>query len=207
MRFDLWTQILDRYAKGLSSALDLGCGSGVFSFYLARLGLEVTGIDAADGMIALCEKHKKDHGIGNSTFHRKVIPFPSEEFKPVDIIISSSVLEYVEDIGATLRMAYELLRPDGLLIVSLPNAQSLYRKFERLRFRISGKPDYYRFVRNIVSAEEMKLRMASQGFRCEEIAYYGHSNAISILGRTFLPAQYTENLLLGVFRRQAAASS
>jgi 2-polyprenyl-3-methyl-5-hydroxy-6-metoxy-1,4-benzoquinol methylase len=114
-------------------ALDAGCGSGVFSRYLASRGWEVTAFDASPEMIEEARESDDDQRI--SYANETVESFESDP-RSFDAIISLSMLEYVEDDEAAIRKFATLLRPKGLLIISVPNRAGLLRKFEGLIFGI-----------------------------------------------------------------------
>ena len=200
-RFSLWQGVLNECAKSAKTAIDMGCGPGFYSFYLASLGLSVTGVDAADGMIALCEQRKQSNQIQNCNFLKAIVPDMPKNLGSADLIISSSLLEYAPDLKAALLSFREHLNDDGRIVFSIPNRKSLYRKLERIRFRLTGKPKYYRFVKNVLSEGECVQMMKDLGFHCERVAYYGHANLVSKIARLVLPMERTENLFLAVFRK------
>lgn len=53
-RYFIWTDIIDKYSNDKFLVLDIGCGSGVFSFYSAEKNKEVIGIDASKEMLRIC---------------------------------------------------------------------------------------------------------------------------------------------------------
>jgi len=81
--------------KGLR-ILDIGCGGGLLAEPLARLGGEVTGIDASEGAIAAARDHANRAGLNITYDH-----IPAEDFADrglsFDIIIASEVIEHVSD--------------------------------------------------------------------------------------------------------------
>ena len=103
--------------------LDAGCGTGTLARFLARhKGCEVLGVDASEEMISRCA------------------PAPNTEFRQIrdicetglpdatfDGVLCSSTLEYVPDPAAALRELCRVLRPSGLLLVSVPNAHPVAR--------------------------------------------------------------------------------
>ncbi len=200
-RLALWKAELSRLAPGVKRAFDIGCGPGLYSFHLAQLGVEVTGLDAAEGMIRLCQERAAQQLIKNCTFRQATLPNLPSDLGMAELIVSSSVLEYVPEWEESLRAIHSHLVPGGAFVFSLPNAHSLYRRWERLRFSLTGKPDYYAYVKNILSEEECVERLRRCGFRREKISYYAHANKISRVGRVFLGEAFTENLFMGVFRK------
>jgi 2-polyprenyl-3-methyl-5-hydroxy-6-metoxy-1,4-benzoquinol methylase len=200
-RLNLWSQILTECIPNTKVAFDMGCGPGLFSFFLASKGVSVVGVDAAEGMIDLCEKRKKVEGYTNCSFVKATLPGLPANLGKAQLILSSSLLEYIPEFEQTISVFRDHLEPGGRLVFSLPNRQSLYRKLERLAFAITGKPEYYRWVKNVLSREECVQLMERLGFRCERIEFYAHANMVSRLGSAILPRERTENLFLGVFRK------
>lgn len=202
-RYEIWCRLLDKYAAGKRSAIDMGCGSGAFTFYLAGKQLHVTGIDASKRMIELCKRRQFDLSVDNVRFFTAEIPhFQDVRLPMADLIISSSVLEYVEDLPAVLGVFRDLLNEGGVLIISLPNANSLYRRYERRQFQVFGKPEYYRYVNNVISADVLESLVRPMGMSLLEVQHYAHDTVISRLCRFLrLPREYTENLFVSVFQK------
>src|SRR4051812_17856266 len=73
-RLQVWRALLDLYARRDSTVIDLGCGSGLLSFYLAERVARVTGVDGAPDMVAYCEAQKVERGISNVTFLEAELP-------------------------------------------------------------------------------------------------------------------------------------
>lgn len=202
-RFRVWTALLDRYMTPGGLAVDVGCGSGIFSVYLAKKGMKVIGIDAAEKMIALCERQKAELKLGHLRFFHAELPqlhiVPPQR---ADLMISSSVLEYVSDLEASLTRMIGLLKEDGTLIVSMPNAYGIYRKWESWLYRQAGFPRYYKYVKNVMTQEQLESLLAKHGFKVREVHYYAHRAVISRFLRLLkFNERYTENLFVAVFGR------
>ena len=205
-RFQLWTALLDRYVVDGARVIDMGCGSGVFSFYLADKGMRVTGIDGAEGMIELCEKNTPEHLASRVQFMHDEVPLiqPSK-LEKADLIISSSLLEYVDALQQTLDGFHTLLNDGGLLIFSLPNADSLHRKYEKIKFKLIRRPRYYEFVKNVLTLNECETLLKQIGFTMIDYRYYAHNTWISrFCSRLGLGPRYSENLFVAVFRLDGA---
>src|SRR5262245_39184752 len=109
----------------------MGCGTGVFAFYLAAKGSRVIGVDAAVEMVKTCESQRRDRRYDNVTFIQARLPDVDETAVGLaDLLISSSVLEYVERLDETLALVARLLKPKGTLIVSMPNGLCISRGYQ-----------------------------------------------------------------------------
>jgi 2-polyprenyl-6-hydroxyphenyl methylase/3-demethylubiquinone-9 3-methyltransferase len=110
------------------------------------------------------------------------------EGRRFDLVLCSSVLEYVEDYWASFDWLAEALTPGGTILFSMPNGASLYRKAERAAFRLTGKPDYYRHVRSVPSLAEVSSGLRARPFRIESVSYYAAAPLIApLLRRVGLP--------------------
>ncbi|MCX5685047.1 MAG: methyltransferase domain-containing protein [Planctomycetota bacterium] len=136
-RLMLFTQGLSEVLPPPARVLDFGCGPGVISVPLASMGYDVTGVDGAPRMIELAEKERTRLGITNASF--RVATADSLDIAPdsFDAVICSSVIEYVEDDTGLLAKLAEVLRPGGVLLVSVPHRDSLLGKLEDLGARIT----------------------------------------------------------------------
>ena len=145
-RFYIWTRLLDRYITPNSRVLDLGCGSGIFSHYVAKKGCSVMGIDGSTAMIALCDQKKTSAAV---QFVCQSLPFANPSgYGQQDSILMSSLLEYMDNMAQLLTQANALLQPGGVLIVSIPNSSSFYRRIEQTVFGLTGHPRYVAHIRN-----------------------------------------------------------
>lgn len=199
-RFRVWTHLLDRYIQPGCRVLDLGCGSGVFSYYLAHKGCEVIGMDGAEAMITRC---RQQLALPNLHFVQQILPLPHTAVLPAqDAVIMSSVLEYIDDGTQLLQQVRTLLKPNGLLFVSIPNQESVYRNMERACFRLSGWPRYAAFIRHTSTAKQFNQYLTELGFDVLEMAYYASNDPISCMLKPWLPKQYVNNLLVGVYRKR-----
>lgn len=198
-RAGIWGKLIDQYSNPRFSALDVGCGSGVFSFYLAEKNDRVVGFDASESMLAICEEKKKARSVDNVEFKQADVQQLSEQCTTQnDLVICSSVLEYVEDLDHVLGQLKSVLRKDGVLILSMPNRQSLYRKMERVAYRLLKRPKYYQFVKNVWTLRKMKERLEQLGFVINESAYYGPAPGISAIFRPLGLRRFSDNLFVTV---------
>jgi 2-polyprenyl-6-hydroxyphenyl methylase/3-demethylubiquinone-9 3-methyltransferase len=148
------------------SALDVGSGAGLLAGPLTRLGARVTGIDASPEVIEVARQHSAAQGLD--------IDFRAGDVQELegrfDLITALEVIEHVADPGAFLKALAKRLAPDGLLILSTPNATSWSRLLmitlgEGLGQIPRGTHDFDKFI----APERMKVLLADAGLKCVDI--------------------------------------
>ncbi|AOF97287.1 bifunctional 2-polyprenyl-6-hydroxyphenol methylase/3-demethylubiquinol 3-O-methyltransferase UbiG [Sphingobium sp. RAC03] len=105
-------------------ALDVGCGAGLLTEPLARLGATVTGLDAAPENIAAAAAHAATQGL---TIDYRATPVEDVTDGNYDLVTSMEVIEHVADPAAFVAALAAKLAPDGLMILSTPNRTPLSR--------------------------------------------------------------------------------
>jgi 2-polyprenyl-6-hydroxyphenyl methylase / 3-demethylubiquinone-9 3-methyltransferase len=105
-------------------ALDVGCGAGLLAEPLARLGAEVTGIDAAPEVIAAAQAHAAAGGLSIRYAAGGIEAVAGERF---DLVTAMEVIEHVADRPAFVRGLADALADGGLLVLSTPNRTPLSR--------------------------------------------------------------------------------
>ncbi|NKX45196.1 bifunctional 2-polyprenyl-6-hydroxyphenol methylase/3-demethylubiquinol 3-O-methyltransferase UbiG [Roseicyclus persicicus] len=100
--------------------LDIGCGGGLLSEPMARLGAEVVGADAAPRNIPVAQIHAAQSGLTIDYRHTtaEALAEAGEQF---DVVLNMEVVEHVSDPQAYLTACQQLLKPGGLMICSTIN--------------------------------------------------------------------------------------
>jgi 2-polyprenyl-6-hydroxyphenyl methylase/3-demethylubiquinone-9 3-methyltransferase len=106
------------------SALDIGCGAGLVCEPLARLGAEVTGVDAAADNVAAASAHAEAGGLDIRYMAGEVAGLDIGTF---DLVTALEVVEHVSDKTAFLRDVAARIAPGGLLVLSTPNRTAASR--------------------------------------------------------------------------------
>lgn len=99
-------------------ALDVGCGAGLLCEPLARLGAEVTGVDAAAENVAAAKTHADGAGLSIDYRHGELGNLGFGQF---DLVTNMEVIEHVEDKAAFVAQLAAHLAADGLMVLSTPN--------------------------------------------------------------------------------------
>ena len=114
--------------RGERTVVDFGCGTGVLLDQALRCGRRVIGVDVVlDSARLLAAEWKLDVDL-------KTPPEARDEIEPgtVDVIIAAEVLEHVDPLGDVLVLFERWLKKGGVLLVSLPTENRLYRLGRRL---------------------------------------------------------------------------
>src|SRR6476661_3949942 len=117
-RVDFIAKVLQQSLPANGKILDVGCGNGVISRHLGRLGFNVLGIDVSEKTI---EMAKAIEPMPNVTFMKKSAEELVASGERYDAVICSEVLEHLDDPGSLLQVLYHTLQDHGKLIVTVPN--------------------------------------------------------------------------------------
>ena len=100
--------------------LDIGCGGGLLSEPLARLGASVVGADASSPNIEVAKRHAEEAGIAVDyrATTAEELAGAGESF---DLVLAMEVVEHVADLGLFVRCCAKMVKPDGLMLVATIN--------------------------------------------------------------------------------------
>jgi len=105
--------------EGLS-VVDVGCGGGLLCEPMARLGGDVTGVDASVEAVSVARDHADEHGL---TINYRADPADAlvEEGEQFDVVLAMEIVEHVADIPAFLSDVAALAKPGALIFLSTLN--------------------------------------------------------------------------------------
>ena len=138
--------------EGLS-LLDIGCGGGLLSEPMARLGFDVTGVDASERNIGAAKAHAAKAGLAINYMCSTIETLVEERDQPFDLILNMEVIEHVTDPEGFLRDCSRLVAPGGIMIVATLNrtakamALGVIGAEHILRWLPVGTHDWRRFVK------------------------------------------------------------
>ncbi len=101
--------------------LDIGCGGGLLSEPMARLGATVVGVDAAGRNIPVAQAHAAQSGLDIDYRHTSAEGLIETGEAPFDVVLNMEVVEHVSDPLTYLTACQRLLRPGGLMVCSTLN--------------------------------------------------------------------------------------
>lgn len=100
------------------SILDVGCGGGLLCEPLARLGANVTGIDAAKSNIEVAKIHMNESSLNISYLNKKPEEIKEKKF---DVILCMEIIEHVDDVNFFIESCVNLIKPNGLIFFASLN--------------------------------------------------------------------------------------
>ncbi len=104
---------------GGTKILDIGCGGGLLSEPMCRLGANVTGIDASQKNINIAKLHAKKVGLNINYICSS--PEKMSPNKKFDVILNMEIIEHVEDVNIFLESCSALLKKNGIMFVATLN--------------------------------------------------------------------------------------
>ncbi len=105
--------------KGLS-LLDIGCGGGLLSEPMCRLGARVTGADAGEKNIKTASVHAAEQGL-DIDYRLTTAEALAEAGERFDVVLNMEVIEHVADTGAFMKACAQCLKPGGIMITATIN--------------------------------------------------------------------------------------
>ena len=99
--------------------LDIGCGGGLLSEPLSRLGATVTGIDASNRNIKIAKMHLKKSKLDINYYCSSPESFEAKE--KFDVVLNMEIVEHVDNVDFFLLKSSELLKKDGLMFIATLN--------------------------------------------------------------------------------------
>jgi 2-polyprenyl-6-hydroxyphenyl methylase/3-demethylubiquinone-9 3-methyltransferase len=131
--------------------LDIGCGGGLLSEPMARLGASVTGIDPAERNVRTAEVHARQSGleIDYRATTAEALAAAGERY---DVVLNMEVVEHVDNVPLYMKSCADLVKPGGLMVVATINrtprafALAIVGAEYVLRWLPRGTHDFSRFL-------------------------------------------------------------
>ena len=158
-----------RDAKRLDSLsglrmLDIGCGGGILSEPLARLGAVVVGADPSEKNVAAAREHAERTGV-TVDYRASTAEALADAGERFDVVLAMEVVEHVADVGLFVSRCGEMVRPGGLMIVATINrtlkafALAIVGAEYVLRWLPRGTHQWDKFV----TPNELEIALAKAG--------------------------------------------
>ena len=178
IRIEYITQMIRKYFKisdqkinpfNELKILDIGCGGGLISEPMARLGAKVTGIDASEKNIKIAKIHSQESNLKINYLNSS--PERLDEREEFDIILNLEVIEHVEDVELYIKSCNKLLKKNGLMFTATLNRtvtsyiKAIVGAEYILRWLPIGTHDWNKFLR----PEELEKKLSIENFKTIEV--------------------------------------
>tara|TARA_B110000444_G_C18754893_1_gene554606 strand:- start:442 stop:1167 length:726 start_codon:yes stop_codon:yes gene_type:complete len=144
--------------------LDIGCGGGLISEPMTRLGASVTGIDASSKNIEVAKLHANKNNLNINYLNTQ--PEKLKDKNKFDVILNLEVVEHVEDLDLYLKSCLNLLKPKGIMFTATINRtltsfiKAIIGAEYILRWLPIGTHDWNKFVK----PEELENKLTDLNF-------------------------------------------
>ena len=144
--------------------LDIGCGGGLISEPLARLGGEVTGIDASEKNIKVAKLHSKKNNLKINYFNKS--PEQLNNSEKFDIVLNLEIVEHVENVDLYIKSCSNLLKKNGIMFTATLNRtiisyiKAIVGAEYILRWLPIGTHDWNKFIK----PEELEKKLSLANF-------------------------------------------
>ena len=149
--------------------LDIGCGGGLISEPMARLGGKVTGIDASQKNIKVASLHSKKNNLSINYLNKS--PEQLKEKEKFDIILNLEIIEHVDNLDLYLQSCHKLLKKNGLMFTATINRtltsyiKAIIGAEYILRWLPIGTHDWNKFIK----PEELEKQLTDKNFKTNNI--------------------------------------
>ncbi len=150
--------------------LDIGCGGGLISEPMARLGGTVTGIDASEKNIKVANLHSKKNNLKIEYLNKS--PEQLNTYEKFDIILNLEIVEHVKDIDLYLLSCQKLLKRNGLMFTATLNrtftsyVKAIIGAEYILRWLPIGTHDWNKFIK----PEELEKKLIELKFKTVDLS-------------------------------------
>jgi len=136
-----------------SKAVDIGCGGGILAESMAKAGAKVTGIDMAEGPLAVARLHQTESGTDVDYLRSTAEELAEEQSGQYDVVTCLEMLEHVPSPQTVIAACAELVKPGGHVFFSTINRNPKSFMFAIvgaeyvLRLLPAGTHEYAKFIR------------------------------------------------------------
>ena len=149
--------------------LDIGCGGGLISEPLARLGANITGIDASEKNINVAKLHSEENGLKINYLNSS--PEKMNSSQKFDVILNLEIVEHVDNVNLYIKSCYKLLNKNGIMFTATLNRsfnsyiKAIIGAEYILRWLPIGTHDWNKFIK----PEELEKFLHQENFSTLDI--------------------------------------
>lgn len=177
-RYTLFTHVVRELSKQRKDlAVDVGAGVGTLTHVLAEVFDSVVSIDGSSGMLDELQRTLNAGGHSNVSLMEARFPFSQMDMDRLrgraDMVVCSSVIEYIEEDRLFLEQLTAILADGGYLLISFANRKSRYRKLLHLLSYVGMRQSTYeRHIRVMHSAEDVRMLASKLNMKVDRLLHY-----------------------------------
>lgn len=163
----LASRLRERCGEG-ARVLDVGCGGGLLTNYLAREGFQVSGVDASSDSLAVAARHDATDRVRYRLGDARALPYPDAGF---DAVCAMDFLEHVENPEQVIAECARVLRPGGLFFFHTFNRNPLawLIVIKGVEWIVRNTPPRLHLLRLFVKPRELRDYCQWAGLRVVEL--------------------------------------
>lgn len=156
------------HAGPSARVLDVGCGAGLLSNYLARAGMEVHGLDASRDSLSVAERYDETKRVCYREGDALNLPYPASSF---DVVCAMDFLEHVEEPARVVQEASRVLRPNGMFFFHTFNRNlvSWLVVIKGLEWFVKNTPPHLHVLRLFLKPKEVARFCSDAGLRVQQL--------------------------------------
>lgn len=153
---------------GNARVLDVGCGAGFLSNHLARVGFDVTGLDASRASVEVAARHDVTRSVRYLVGDALALPFEAQSF---DVVCAMDFLEHVEEPAAALAEVARVLKPGGVFFFHTFNRNPIAWLviIKGVEWFVKNTPKHMHVLRLFIKPAELSRMCAENGMACVEL--------------------------------------
>ena len=159
IRYQEFNKIINEYNCSNSVVLDYGCGSGALINLVIKNAKLIIGTDVSQKMMAVTRR--RFSGFKNV----KIINIKELKANYFDLVICSSVIEYVENYIEFFSDICGYLKPNGIIIITFPNRFGLLQMLNRHLISKITKNSYIRYQKNTYTKKDIRRLLSTANMR------------------------------------------
>jgi 2-polyprenyl-3-methyl-5-hydroxy-6-metoxy-1,4-benzoquinol methylase len=160
--FKKYLKLLEMHKSQKGTLLDVGAATGFFMHMAQDDGWKVSGIEYSDFAVQAGKKKGLDIRVGDL----RSATFDKNSF---DVITLFDVVEHMTDPEADIQSAYGLLKPQGILVINTPDAESLFAKILGKHWHLIVPPEHIHYF----SPHNLAILLKRSGFEILEVRKIG----------------------------------
>lgn len=159
--------------------LDVGCGNGVISRHLGQFGYDVLGIDISQKTIDVARSKNNLPNVRFEAISAEALTAQGEKY---DAVICSEVLEHLDHPEKLLRVIYDTIKDNGLLVVTVPNGVGPRELcVTRPMLKARNNPGMWKFLNKVKSALGFKgTTVQSQADNLDHVQFFTRKDLLNL---------------------------